>query len=300
MLRGANPSQVKGWGRQGPAALGAAKPPAHGAGATRARLGAITAASPLSTPAGSTHLQHRACLHEAFGRAAAGNHLAHHPDPAGAAEGEPCPVLPEGPACFPSQLQPCQLVTPSAPRKHGKECVPQAFQVLPPPPLAGIAFALGPRPPPGSPPPLEKQTCALDAYFRRDFPFQPSNVVSWPCLLLVHLVHNLFIMGKVLPGWLLGTGTGAGGSPSLAGRSPSLQLGTQALPFWDHFALAMGLFSADAGLFPARHTQPAGKYVCLETSPVQHLLGPKLISGLPTTFQMLEMEAQNILWFLYI
>lgn len=34
VLRGANPSQEKGWGRQGPAALGAAKPPAHGAGVT--------------------------------------------------------------------------------------------------------------------------------------------------------------------------------------------------------------------------------------------------------------------------
>ena len=53
VLHGASPSQAKGWERQGPAALGAAKPPAHSAGATPARLRAITAVSLLKAPSGS-------------------------------------------------------------------------------------------------------------------------------------------------------------------------------------------------------------------------------------------------------
>lgn len=53
VLHEASPSQVKGWERQRPAALGAAKAPARAANVTRARLSTITTVSVLKAPAGS-------------------------------------------------------------------------------------------------------------------------------------------------------------------------------------------------------------------------------------------------------
>lgn len=100
-------------------------------------------------------------------------------------------------------------------------------------------------------------------------------------------------MGKVLPGWLLGMGTGAGGSRSLATHSPELQLRTQALPCWGCFALALELLSADAGLFSARHSSLLGN--TFDSKP--RLSSTSLVQNrsLVTTFQMMKVEAQNML-----
>lgn len=167
----------------------------------------------------SCPLRHRARLHEAVGQAPAGKYLAHDPSPGGC-WGELCPVLLQGSACFPAQLRPRQLTTPAALGKHHREQVPEAFQVLPPPLLQALPLLLVPDLPPGSLQPLAKQTRALDARFVRIFPSQPSSTVSQLRFLLVHLVPIIFITGKVLPSWLLGTGTGAGVAAAWLSAAP--------------------------------------------------------------------------------
>lgn len=178
------------------------------------------------TRVASCPLRHRARLHEAVGQAPVGKYLAHHPSRGGCC-GELCPVLLQGSVCFPAQLRPRQLTTPAALRKHRREQVPEAFQVLTPPLLQALPLLLVPDLPAGSPQPLAKQTHALDARFVRIFPSQPRSTVSQLRFLLVHLVPILFTRGKELPSWLL-QWCRRGCSP--AERSPSLQLRTQALP----------------------------------------------------------------------
>lgn len=167
-------------------------------------------------------LRHRACLHEPFGRAPAGNHLAHHPEPVGAAGGEPCPILPQGPPRFPSQLQPRQRMTPSAPRKHRSEHVPEAFQVLPPSPLAAIAFALASRTPRLPAASGKANSCLGCPFYNKFSPSNPAAQSHSHASCSRILYTSFFIMGKAVQGWLLGTSTGAAAArPGTAPRCSS-------------------------------------------------------------------------------